>query len=92
VRNALGSDVVPLTHELLSRILGVRRASITECLDSLQKAGCTKAARGGIIISNVRALQARSCGCYRIIENQYRSNLSSDLRAFSGIPAAGGLA
>lgn len=92
VRNALGSDVVPLTHEVLSRVLGVRRASVTECLDRLQKAGCTKAARGGIVISNARALQTKSCGCFRIIENQYRTNVSSEMREFSEISANGGIA
>lgn len=75
VRNALGSDVVPLTHEVLSRALGVRRASVTECLDVLQKEGCTKSTRGGVIINDVQALRERSCGCYKIIEHQYRQHM-----------------
>lgn len=75
VRNALGTDVVPLTHEVLSRVLGVRRASVTECLDLLQREGCTKSTRGGVIIDNVQALRERSCGCLKIIEHQYRQQM-----------------
>jgi hypothetical protein len=41
----------------------------------LQKEGCTKSSRGGVVIDNVHALRERSCGCYKIIEHQYRQHM-----------------
>lgn len=76
VRNALGSDVVPLTHEVLGRVLGVRRASVTECLDALQREGCIASVRGEIQIDDVKVLQSHACDCYRIIERQYRRHMN----------------
>src|SRR4051794_40983497 len=37
--DGLGEDDLPLTHRVLSRLLGVRRASVTECLGALERAG-----------------------------------------------------
>jgi hypothetical protein len=46
----LGSDSVPLTHEFLSLMLGVRRAGVTVALHFLEQRGIIQLARKQIVI------------------------------------------
>lgn len=65
-----GQDV-PLTQELAARMLGVRREGVTEAAGRLREAGIVGCRRGVFAIQNRRALEARSCGCYRVVKNEY---------------------
>ena len=78
--SALQSPDVMLTHEVLGQLLGVRRASVTECLDVLEKEGCIRNARGAIHIHDTAMLRDMSCDCFNLIEREY-------LRLLSPIPA-----
>jgi CRP-like cAMP-binding protein len=69
--------VVPLTHELLSIMLGVRRPSVTEVLQSLQEKGFVRYGRGRIEIVDRKGLEATSCECYQSVKNQYLRLLGS---------------
>jgi CRP-like cAMP-binding protein len=60
-------DVLDLTQEFVSEMIGVRRASITEIALRLQTEGLITYRRGEVTIQNRRALEARSCECYRLI-------------------------
>ena len=40
-RNALGTDELPLTHEVLAGLLGVRRAGVTNASTSSEKKSCS---------------------------------------------------
>jgi CRP-like cAMP-binding protein len=62
---------VPLTHEFLARLLGVRRASVTDVLHPLQEAGLISYRRGKITVVDRDRLEAASCECYRIITGYY---------------------
>jgi len=75
--DGLASTEVPLTHRVLSRLLGVRRASVTDCLGALEAAGAITTARGRIRISDVEQLKAKSCDCSRAIAAEYRRLLGS---------------
>jgi CRP-like cAMP-binding protein len=70
--NGLESPDLPLTHRVLSRLLGVRRASVTESLGHLEEAGAIVNTRGRIRIVDASQLQALSCDCYRMISAEYR--------------------
>src|SRR5262249_15066789 len=48
---------VPLTHEFLSVMLGVRRASVTTALDAFKKRGLIDSRRGGITIVDRKAIE-----------------------------------
>ena len=66
-RDRIDTDTVPLTQELLSEMLGVRRSSVSEIAKRLQTAGLIRYSRGAIEITNRRALEAASCECYGVV-------------------------
>jgi CRP-like cAMP-binding protein len=70
-RDRRQSDRLPLTHEFLSVMLGVRRASVTLVLGQLQKSGLIEARRGEIVLVETKALENVSCECYEIVRQQY---------------------
>lgn len=70
-RDALHDDRMPLTHRMLSRLLGVRRASVTECLGKLESAGAIHHSRGLIQVTDVQKLESLSCECHRLIRGEY---------------------
>jgi hypothetical protein len=71
------SDTVPLTHEFLGLMLGVRRASVSEVLRPLQDRGWLQSKRGEITIMDRKGLQSGSCECYGII-SEHQKRLLAD--------------
>jgi CRP-like cAMP-binding protein len=67
----LDDRVIPVTHDMLSVILGVRRASITTTLATLERSGGLVRQRGGINLCDHAALERRTCECYQIIASEY---------------------
>jgi CRP-like cAMP-binding protein len=70
------SDTLPLTHEFLAFMLGVRRASVTEVLRPLQERGWIQSNRGEVTILDRAGLLSGSCECYGIVTDQYKQMLS----------------
>ena len=71
-RDAVRSDVLFLTHDLVARLLATRRASVTVVAGLLQRAGLIKIRRGQIEILDPQGLAAMSCECYSIVRNGVR--------------------
>jgi CRP-like cAMP-binding protein len=65
------SDELPLTHELLSVMLGVRRASVTVVLQQMEVQGIIGGIRGVITVLNRERLEEASCECYRKVADEY---------------------
>jgi CRP-like cAMP-binding protein len=63
---------IPLTHEELATILGVRRPTVTLVLGSLQRAGLIRESRGRIVIKDRSRLEGASCECYRLMRDEQR--------------------
>jgi CRP-like cAMP-binding protein len=61
----LQSDAMPLTHEFLSMMLGVRRSRVSEAAGELQRLGLIRYYRGQVNILDHAALTAMACECYR---------------------------
>jgi CRP-like cAMP-binding protein len=76
----LDGDIIPVTHDLLSMMLGVRRAGITEVLGVLEEAGAVRRARGAIEIVDRTLLEARACECYRIIAAERMRSAGQEIR------------
>jgi CRP-like cAMP-binding protein len=60
----LGSDVIPMTHEFMSMLLGARRTGITEAAGKLQRSGSIRYHQGQVTILDREALEATACECY----------------------------
>jgi CRP-like cAMP-binding protein len=65
------SDQFMLTQELISQMLGVRRASVSEVAATLQRAGLIRYTRGKITILDRQGLEAGSCECYRRVKEEF---------------------
>ena len=65
------SDQFTLTQELLSQMLGVRRASVSEVAVTLQKEGLIRYNRGKITIRDRLGLEATACECYRVVKEEF---------------------
>ncbi len=66
-RDRAESDVIPLTQEFLSEMLGVRRTSVTEVASRMQALGVISYSRGTITVRDVEALKRLSCECYETL-------------------------
>jgi CRP-like cAMP-binding protein len=88
-QNATGEDEIPLTHGVLAELLGVRRASVTECLEVLQEDGTITTRRGSIRIEDATELSKLSCDCFKLVEREYRRHLlpALDIGLRAGPPA-----
>jgi CRP-like cAMP-binding protein len=68
----LQNNDLPLTHDLLSLMLGIRRAGVTEALHVLEGNGVIKARRRVITIKDRPSLVALASTCYGRPEKAYR--------------------
>lgn len=75
-QDRVDADDFPMTHEFLSQMLGVRRASISEVAATLQKAGLIRYHRGKITVLDRQGLEAGSCECYQVVTQEYARLLS----------------
>ncbi len=67
VRDRVGHNEFRLTQEFLARMLGVRRAGVTDAAGSLQRRGLITYSRGRIKILNQEGVREASCECYEVI-------------------------
>src|SRR6185312_16005431 len=58
------SDELPLTHEFLAMMLGVRRPGVTVAVQDLEQRGMISRRRGCIVITDRKALEKLSNGAY----------------------------
>jgi CRP-like cAMP-binding protein len=71
VSDRLESEDFPLTQEFIAQMLGVRRSGVTVAASTLSRAGMIRYQRGHISILNREDLEATSCECYRVIQNEF---------------------
>ena len=76
-QDRLGGDEVPLTHEFLSLMLGVRRAGVTGALNQLDRKGVIRLSRGRIWIVDRDGLIDSANGSYGIPEAMARRSPQS---------------
>ena len=62
---------IPMTHQLIADMLGVRREGVTEAAHKLKEAGVIEYTRGRIRVVDRAGLEASSCECYAVVREEY---------------------
>lgn len=71
----VGRDEFAVTHDFLSVMLGVRRATVTLAARRLQADGLIRYKRGVVHVLNVPKLAAICCECHQLTKNVFDSAL-----------------
>jgi CRP-like cAMP-binding protein len=80
-QDRVGTDDLPLTHEFLAMMLGVRRVTVTLVLRPLQDQGLIRTGRGRITVLDRKGLEAAACECYRLVRDEYDRLLGGPIGA-----------
>lgn len=75
---------LPLTHEFLSMMLGVRRAGVTEAAVVLQAEGLIEYHRGHITVLDREGLEGFACECYPVVKAEFDRTASGRGKARGG--------
>ena len=66
------ANTVPLTHEFLALMLGVRRAGVTDALNDLERKKLIRTARGEIVVLDRKGIERTAGGTYGTPEAEFR--------------------
>ena len=77
-QDRINSDVISITHEFLSKMVGTDRATISVKLEELESCQIVRCRRGSVAICDRAQLQRRACECYRIF-SQFNSELGINI-------------
>lgn len=77
----IGGDELPVTHDGIANLLGVRREGVTEAAGKFQDAGLIANTRGRIRIIDRHGLEQRACECYGLLNREYQRLLGEPIRA-----------
>lgn len=81
-------DEFSLTHEFLSQMMGVRRASVTEAAAGIQATGAMIYTRGRVRITDRAELEGLTCECYWVVTREWDRLLGTDFLASTKRPHA----
>ena len=68
----ISDNTLPLKHEFLALMLGVRRASVTEALQSLKRKRLIDNGRNKIVVRDRKGIERLARGSYGVPEKEYR--------------------
>jgi len=66
------SDVIFVTQELLSQMLGSRRSTVTVAAGELQRKGLIDYSRGKVRITDRPGLESTTCECYHVVRGAHQ--------------------
>jgi len=66
------TDILPLTQDFLSQMLGAPRTTVTLAAGLLQRSGMIEHSRGVVIIKDRSSLEEAACECYRTVRDEFR--------------------
>jgi CRP-like cAMP-binding protein len=71
-RDRIDADEIPLTHEFLALMLGVRRPGVTVALQALAGRGLLRASRGHVHVVDRKGLEKTAGAFYGVPESELR--------------------
>lgn len=78
VHDRVHGDVLPLTQETLSELLGVRRTTVTHAVCKLRASGAIRSNRRSSIEIDRPRLEAAACECYQIMRRRIDDIVQAD--------------
>ena len=87
LRDRIDHDVLPLTQETLSQILGVRRTTVTLLMRNLRAAGAIRSDRRGQIEVDRSRLAAVACECHDTMRHELEQIFSTAQSCILAMPA-----
>jgi CRP-like cAMP-binding protein len=76
MRDLAGNDL-PITHDYLAAMIGVRRSTVSEIANGMQENGVISYVRGRVHIANVEILKKQSCECHQAVRENYEDLLGA---------------
>ncbi|WP_342740377.1 Crp/Fnr family transcriptional regulator [Bradyrhizobium sp. B117] len=73
-----GGDILPLTQETLSELLGVRRTTVTHVVSALRASRAIKSSRRGQLEIDRDRLEMIACECYKVMSRRIGRIVSQD--------------
>src|ERR1700742_2680437 len=70
-----GSNIVPLTHEQLSTLLGVGRSYASRVIQTFKAEQLVETRRGSIVVRDPDGLRLRACQCNESVKNHFEEVL-----------------
>jgi len=67
----LNSNEVVITQEMIGKLLGVRRESVTQIVGLLHEYGAIARNRGRIVVEDRPKLEKLACECYSVVSAEY---------------------
>jgi Mn-dependent DtxR family transcriptional regulator len=87
LRDRIDHDVLPITQEALSQILGVRRTTVTLLMRRLRASGAIRSDRRGQIEVDRSRLAAMACECHGTMGREVEHIFSSIQSRGLAVPA-----
>ena len=92
LHDRVADDVLPLTHEILAQLLGVRRTTVTLTMHKLRTASAIRYERRGFVEIDRARLESMVCGCYAVMQDRighaYDEELSAPQRMLAPLQAS----
>jgi DNA-binding transcriptional MocR family regulator len=79
LRDRVDHDVLPLTQQALSQILGVRRTTVTLLMRKLRASGAIRSERRGLIEIDPARLAAAACECHNVMHLEVEEMFATGL-------------
>jgi CRP-like cAMP-binding protein len=70
IHDRIDGNVIPLTQETLSQLLGVRRTTVTLVVRKLRASGAVRSDRRGLVEIDRPRLEEATCECYEVMRRK----------------------
>jgi CRP-like cAMP-binding protein len=71
IQDRADGDIIPITQDALSQLLGVRRTTVTHVVHKLRAAGAVRCDRRGQVEIDRPRLEEATCECYEVMRRRF---------------------